>query len=94
MNIFQDVITSEDLANETQQVFDDMLTSAQPKLVIYEGKPSFVIVSSEVYQAQLERLAILEKLERARQDSAAGRVMPHEQAMSEVRQRLAKTSAR
>jgi PHD/YefM family antitoxin component YafN of YafNO toxin-antitoxin module len=91
MDIFQDVITSEDLANETQQVFDDMLASSQPKLVIYEGKPSFVIISSEVYQAQLERLAILEKLERARQDSQAGRVMPHEQVMKEARQRLANT---
>jgi PHD/YefM family antitoxin component YafN of YafNO toxin-antitoxin module len=94
MDIFQDVITSEELASGTQQVFDDMLTSAQPKLVIYEGKPAFVIVSSELYQAQLERLAILEKLERARQDSAAGRLIPHEQVMNDVRQKLAKGTTR
>ena len=84
LNLLNDVITADDLVQHANDVFDDVIASASPKIIIHDGKPSIVLVSAAMYQAQLERLIIMQKIEAGRRDVEAGRVVPHEQVVAEL----------
>ena len=84
----QDIITAEQLRQAQDEVFDDVLGSATAKVIIYEGQPSLVLVGAESYQAQLERLANLEKNITGRKHLEAGRVIPNDQVMRELQDRI------
>ena len=62
MSSLTNVITAEQLRANQDSVFEDVLTSAQPKVVIFEGEPSIMLVSTSDYKAQMNRLAIVEKI--------------------------------
>ena len=84
----QDIITAEQLRQDQDEVFADVLASAAPKVIIYEGQPSLVLMGAEAYQAQVTRLAILEKLIAGRKDIEAGRVIPNDQVIGGLHERI------
>jgi PHD/YefM family antitoxin component YafN of YafNO toxin-antitoxin module len=88
MNVLQDVITAESLAQRQVEVFEDILTSSVPKVIIYEGQPAFLLIRASDYQAQLARLSILEKMLAGREDVQAGRVVPNDQVITELQNRI------
>ena len=92
MDILRDVITAEKLRTDQDEVFDEVLASSQPKVIIYEGEPALILVSAVAYQAQLTRLAIIEKLAAGRKDLEAGRVVPNDQVMADLQAMITETN--
>jgi PHD/YefM family antitoxin component YafN of YafNO toxin-antitoxin module len=84
----QDIITAEQLRQDQDEVFADVLASATPKVIIYEGQPSLVLIGAESYQAQVTRLAILAKMIAGRKDVEAGRVISNDQVIAELQERI------
>jgi PHD/YefM family antitoxin component YafN of YafNO toxin-antitoxin module len=91
MDILRDVITADKLRSEQTAVFDEVLASAQPKVIIYEGEPALVLVSAASYQAQLTRLAIMEKIAAGRKDIDEGRVVTNDQVIAELQAKINET---
>ena len=92
MDIFNDVITAEKLQTEQNEVFDDVLSSRQPKIIVYENQPSLVLISAAVYKAQIERLIILAKVEEGRKAAREGRVVSNDVVMADLQRMIAETS--
>ena len=92
MDILRDVITADELRQEQDAVFDDLLATANPKIIIYEGTPAIVLVTAALYQEQLTRLAILEKMMAGRKDIEAGRVVPNTQVIDKLKGLIAETT--
>ena len=92
MDILRDVITADKLRTEQDEVFEEVLASSQPKVIIYEGEPALVLVSAASYQAQLTRLAIIEKMIAGRQDVDAGRVVSNDQVIAELQAKITETN--
>jgi PHD/YefM family antitoxin component YafN of YafNO toxin-antitoxin module len=88
----QDIITAEQLRQDQQEVFEDVLTSDTPKVIIYAGEPALVLMNAATYRAQLTRLALLEKIMTGQKDIEAGRVVTNEQIITELQQRLSGTT--
>ncbi len=84
----QDIITAEQLRQEQAEVFEDVLTSNVPKVIIYEGQPSLVLMDAETYRAQITRLTMLEKIVAGRKDIEMGRIVTNEQIINELQQRI------
>ena len=74
MDIFNDVITAQKLHDEQNEIFEDVLASKQPKIIVYENQPSLVLISAAVYKAQIERLIILAKAEKGRKEELLQRM--------------------
>jgi hypothetical protein len=72
----QDIITAAQLHDNQDGVFEDILTSNAPKVIIYEGQPSLVLLDVATCRAQVTRLVLLEKIMAGRKDVEAGRVIP------------------
>jgi PHD/YefM family antitoxin component YafN of YafNO toxin-antitoxin module len=92
MDILRDVITAEKLRTDQDEVFEEVLASSQPKVIIYDGEPALILISAASYQAQLTRLAIVEKLAAGRKDIEAGRVVSNEQVMAELQAKIIETN--
>jgi len=88
----QDIITAEQLRQDQQEVFEDVLTYNTPKVIIYVGEPALVLMNAETYRTQITRLALLEKIMVGQKDIEAGRVVTHEQIIAELQQRLSGTT--
>ena len=84
----QDIITAAQLHDNQDGVFEDILTSNAPKVIIYEGQPSLVLLDVATYRAQVTRLMLLEKIMAGRKDVEAGRVIPNDQIITELQQRM------
>ena len=94
MDIFNDVITAQKLHDDQDEVFDDVLSSRQPKVIVYENQPSLVLMSAEVYRVQIERLIILAKIEEGRKAVKEGRVVSNDVVIADLQRMMAETEAK
>lgn len=88
----QDIITAEQLHQDQDGVFEDILSTNAPKVIIYEGQPSLVLMDADTYRTQITRLAILEKIIAGRKDVEEGHVVTNEQIIAELQQRIDATT--
>ena len=91
MNVLNDVITAEELRVDQAAVFDDVLASRQPKIIVYDNQPSLILISAETYKAQLERLVILAKIETGRQNVREGNTVTNDQVISDLQRMISET---
>lgn len=91
MNVLNDVITAEKLRVDQAAVFDDVLASRQPKIIVYDNQPSLILISAETYKAQLERLVILAKIETGRQNIREGNTVTNDQVIGDLQRMIAAT---
>ncbi|MBP7687968.1 MAG: hypothetical protein KA765_08675 [Thermoflexales bacterium] len=86
----QDIITADQLHDNQTSVFEDVLASNAPKVIIFEGQPALILLDAQTYRTQATRLALLEKIVAGRKDVEAGRLVPNDQIMAELEQRRLK----
>ncbi len=91
MNVLNDVITAERLRTDQDAIFDDVLTSKQPKIIVYENQPSLILISAEIYKAQLERLTLLAKIETGRQNVREGNTVSNDQVINDLQRMINET---
>ena len=88
MNVLNDVIAAERLRTDQDAIFDDVLTSKQPKIIVYENQPSLILISAEIYKAQRERLTLLAKIETGRQNVREGNTVSNDQVINDLQRMI------
>jgi len=74
-DIARDIITVTDLRRDITRMISQLETERQFKIITQHGRPVAVLVDAVSYQAQQERLALLEKILAGEQAVKEGRVV-------------------
>lgn len=79
-DVARDIITVTDLRRDITRVIGQLGTERRSKVITQHGRPVAVLVDAVSYQAQQERLALLEKILAGEQAIKEGRVISQAEA--------------
>ena len=82
LDIAQGIITVTDLRRDISKVIGQLETERQFKIITQRGRPVAVLVDAVSYQAQQERLALLEKILVGERAIKEGRVVDQAEAVA------------
>ena len=81
-DVARDIITVTDLRRDITQVIGQLGTDRRLKVITQHGRPVAVLVDAVSYQAQQERLALLEKILAGEQAIKEGRMVSQAEAVA------------
>ncbi len=79
--------SSADLRNNYNDISTFCHTYAEPVFITKNGKGDLAVMSIETYEALAGRLELYSKLQEGLDDVAAGRTIPLDEAMAELKNR-------
>ena len=79
--------SSADLRNNYNDISTFCHTYAEPVFITKNGKGDLAVMSIETYEELAGRLELYSKLQEGRADVAAGRTIPLDEAMAELKNR-------
>lgn len=82
-----DIISLTEFKNDASG-WIERLQHQPPVVLTQNGRGKAVVQSYESYQRQRFAIALLKRVLQVQADAAAGRTIPHEQVMAEVRARI------
>ena len=81
-DVTRDILTVTDLRRDISRVISQLGTERRSKIITQHGRPVAVLVDAVSYQAQQERLALLEKILVGEQAVKEGRVVSQAEAVA------------
>lgn len=85
-DVHEDVPAS-DLRTRAESLVDRVRSTRRPIVVTQEGKGAAVLVDIESYRSLVDEVELLRDVRRGLADIDAGRVVPHEEALTRLLER-------
>jgi prevent-host-death family protein len=69
-------------------IIETLKKDRRPVVITQHGKGSAVLLDVNDYEQMIETIEILQEINQAREELAAGKGIPHEEAMASIREHL------
>ena len=90
INVTEDLCPVSDFRADTAAIITRVRSNKRPLVLTQHGKCAAVVISSEIYQAMVEKLDLLEDIASGEADVAAGRVVPHAELKKRIMARFSR----
>lgn len=90
INLTEDLCPLSEFRADTAAMISKIRLNQRPLALTQHGKCTAVVVSTENYQAMVERIALLEEIAEGEADYIAGRVIGHDELKKKVMARFSK----
>ena len=86
LKVSEDVVPITDLRQNSAKILGRVRRTRRPVLVTQRGRPAAILESVEEYERRLERLELLEKVDRGMEEIRKGRVVPNSEVMRRLKE--------
>ena len=90
INVTEDLCPVSDFRADTAAIITRVRSNKRPLVLTQHGKCAAVVISSEIYQAMIEKLDLLEDIASGEADVAAGQVVPHAELKKRIMARFSR----
>ena len=87
LDLANDIRSLSDFKRNTVDLLDRIRKTGNPLVLTVNGKAELVVQDAEAYQALLDRVEVLEGIQRGVADVKAGRTKPAQQVFSRLRRK-------
>ncbi len=89
LDLANDIRSLSDFKRNTVDLLDRLRKTGHPLVLTVNGKAELVVQDAEAYQALLDRVEVIEGIQRGLADVKAGRTKPARQVFARLRRRHA-----
>jgi len=90
INVTEDLCPVSDFRADTAAFISKIKSNKRPLVLTQHGKCAAVVISSESYQAMIDKMDLLEEIARGEADIAAGRTISHAELKKRIMARFGK----
>jgi len=90
INVTEDICPVSDFRADTAAFITKIKSNKRPLVLTQHGKCAAVVISSESYQAMVEKMELLEDIANGEADVAAGRIVSHAELKKQIMARFSK----
>ena len=90
INVTEDLCPVSDFRADTAAFITKIKSNRRPLVLTQHGKCAAVVISSESYQAMVEKMDLLEDITQGEADIAAGRTISHAELKKQIMARFSK----
>ena len=90
INVTEDLCPVSDFRADTAAFITRVRSNKRPLVLTQHGKCAAVVISSESYQAMIEKLDLLEDIASGEADVAAGRIVSHVELKKRIMARFSR----
>ena len=90
INVTEDLCPVSDFRADTAAIITRVRSNKRPLVLTQHGKCAAVVISSESYQAMIEKLDLLEDIASGEADVAVGRIVSHAELKKRIMARFSR----